>query len=49
MRKPTERLECVMKEHFNQVCPDNTARVPQPRKKLRREKKAHNNRRNSLI
>ncbi len=36
MPNKVERLECIMKEHFNQVCPDNIVRLPQTkrRKKL---------------
>ena len=40
MRNPAERLECVVKEHFNQVCPDNVIRVPEPRKKAKKGEKS---------
>lgn len=33
MPNRVQRLECILKEHLNQVCPDNIVRRPQPKKR----------------
>ena len=35
MRNKVERLECIMREHYNQLCPDNIVRLPE----IKRRKK----------
>lgn len=36
MPNSVQQLECILKEHFNQVCPDNVVRLPQPRKRAKK-------------
>lgn len=33
MPNPVERLECIMREHFNQLCPENIVRLPEIKKR----------------
>jgi hypothetical protein len=28
MRNKVERMKCMVREHFRQICPDNIARLP---------------------
>ena len=32
MRNPAQRLECTMKEHYRQICPQNLAKKPEPKR-----------------
>ena len=33
MPNSVQRLECIMTEHFRQICPINTSKLPQPKPK----------------
>jgi hypothetical protein len=32
MRNKVERMKCMVREHFRQICPDNIARLPPAKK-----------------
>lgn len=49
MPNSVQRLECVMVEHFRQICPHNIVRMPLPKPKPRKKKTPSTNWRNIPI